>query len=1048
MTRLIAFFARHPTAANLLMLGILTLGLSALPNLKRETFPEFTPSKVQVRVAYPGASTADSETALCIPMEEVVDGLINLAKMTCESRENIAILTLEMSETGDMNRFQNDIKSEIDSIDSFPQQVENPVYVELGRTDRLITLALSADIPDFELKVYAETIKSRMKNLPGISMIDIAGFSDQQLRVELSLPLLRQYSLSVNDVVNKIQKQNIRLPSGNIETTDKTTLLRFDQRQVNAETLADLVIGSSYLGGELRLGDIATINERFEKDESKVYFNDKPSALLKVKKNKEQDAIELAKVVYNFVEQEKQRAPEGVELVLTNDTSRVVNDRLTMLTTNSWQGLILVFATMWMFFAWRYSFWVSMGLPVSFLGAFWLMIQLGISINMISLVALLMAIGILMDDAIVLAESVAAHVENGLKEDIAVINGVMLVAPGVTSSFLTTACIFSGIAFISGDIGQVMKVLPIVLLAVLIVSLIEAFLILPNHLLHSLKSGNASKSSDFKEKFRVKFEQFRSDQLVRWLEKAVTFRYFSIGATIALFILSFSLFTSGFLKFIAFPNPEGNIAEMRLLMPQGTSIHKTESYVEEAIKKLHQINEQLTPEQPNNQPLIKNTTIEFINLEASEEGTHLATIRVDLLNTETRTTSLFEFNQLWRESVGQIPGAISITFKEPSFGPAGRPFEILLHGNDLDILSQASVEIQRELNKFEGVFDVMDDLRPGKEEWSIKLQPGVLAFNIDGAMIANQLRAAYFGEIADEFQRGNDTIEIDVRVRQSDKESIQQLKNFPIVLPDGTQIPLSAVVELTPQRGFARISRIDGKRTVTVMGDIDPERANTQEIVGVLQSGIMLELLEKYPELSISYEGEVKQGGETSSSIFEKFVLGLLGVFIILSFQFRSYFEPIMVMLAIPLALIGAMWGHLLLGYDFTIPSLIGFVSLAGIVVNDSILLVSYIKKHQSDGVAVYQSAINAARDRFRAVFITSVTTVAGTLPLLLESSLQAQVLQPMIVSLVFGIISSTILILFFLPGIYCILSDWGLVSDAHMVERKSRFSSESLERL
>lgn len=1032
---MIAFFARHQTAANLLMLAIIALGLSALPTLKRETFPEFSPSKVQVTVVYPGASTEEVEQGICIPMEDAVEGIVNVEQVSCESREGLGLLTVEMQENGEISRLLADVKTEVDGIDNFPAQAEPPVIKELGRDEHLITLALSAELASFEFKAYAESIKDALQTLPGISTIDIVGFSDQQLRVALSLPQLRQYSLSVNDVVSRIEKQNVSLPGGNIESLGKTTLLRFDQQQVTRNSLADLVIGSTPDGGEIRLKHIASIVEVFEKPESKVLFDGKPAALLKIKKNKEQDSLDLVKGVYNFVERQSENAPEGVSMVLTQDTAEVVRDRLSMLTKNSFQGFLLVFATMWLFFAWRYSFWVSMGLPVSFLGAFWLMVQLGVSINMISMVALLMGIGILMDDAIVLAESVAAQVEGGKKPLNGVVDGVSMVMTGVLSSFLTTACIFTGLAFISGDIGQVMKVLPIVLLSVLIVSLVEAFLILPNHLLHSLEKRKSDDTSDFKKRFHQTFEAFRAQRLGGWVRFFVTRRYLTVGATVALLIVSFSLFTSGLLKFRAFPSLEGNTLEMRLLMPQGTPLNVTEGIAVNAANSLLSVNQKLTPLQPDNQTLIKNITIEFINADANEEGTHLATIRADLLSAEIRNTGIPALRESWREAVGEIPGALSVSFKEPSLGPAGRPFDIRVYGNDLEQVSEATYQIRQTLSQYEGVFDVMDDLRPGKEEWEIKLLPGATVFNVDGALIANQIRAAYFGEVADEFQKDNQTIEIEVRLRDEDRRSFRQLQRYPIVLSDGTQIPLSSVAEITPSRGYSRVNRIDGQRAVTIIGDIDTEVANAQEIVSELQRGVIAEILSKYPGLTIRYEGEVKEGSDTGASIMQKFVMGILGVFIILSFQFRSYFEPFMVMLAIPLASIGALLGHVILGFDFTIPSLIGFVSLAGIVVNDSILLVTYIKKHQADGMSIHDSAVNASKARFRAVFITTATTIAGMLPLLLETSMQAQVLQPLVVSLTFGIASSTLLILFVLPSLYCVLEDLGLTAKHHLKE-------------
>ncbi|MDF2178166.1 efflux RND transporter permease subunit [Aliiglaciecola sp. CAU 1673] len=1042
---MISYFAKHPTAANLLMLGIIVLGLTSLPALKRETFPEIEASKVQVTVPYPGASPEQAEQALCIPLEEAVDGLSDVEQVICEASEGLAKMQVEMLEGGDISRLLADVKTEVDAIDSFPDEAESPIIKELGRTEALITLAIAADLPDFELKAYAEAIKDKLQKLPDIAIVNMAGFSAHQLKVELNMALLRQYGLSVNDVVSRIERQNLQLPSGNIKMQGKTLQIRFDQQQVTAQSLTQLVVAGTPQGAQIKLGDIATVVEGFELSEAKVLFDGKQGALLKVQKTKEQDALDLVQQVYDFVEKERQLAPVGVEMALISDQAKIVEDRLKMLISNAWQGILLVFAVMWLFFAWRYSFWVSMGLPVSFLGAFYLMTLLGVSINMISMVAMLMAIGILMDDAIVIAESIASHIERGQSIDKAVVVGVKRVAAGVLSSFLTTAAVFTGLAFISGDIGQVMKVFPLVLLAVLVVSLVEAFLILPSHLLHSLHHKDNFQSAGFKVRFNQKFEQFRSQTLVTWVEKAVARRYLVVGGVLGLFFLSIALFSSGLLKFKAFPELEGDLLEMRLLMPQGTPLAYTESVVADAVSKLEVLNKEYQKDQPDNQSLVKHITVEYnTNLDANETGTHVATVRADLLTSEDRNTSLLTLQTRWREAVGEIPGALALSFKQPTFGPAGRAIEIRLHAKDLGLLEEASYRIQQTLWQYKGVNNLMDDLRPGKEEYRVKLLPGAISLGVDGATIANQLRTAFFGQRADEFQRGDENIELEVKLRTADKDSLWQLQNYPITLSDGTQIPLSAVAELTPARGYSRINRVNGERTLTIIGDVDNELANTSEIINQVRQGVIADLLAEYPELSVSYEGEVKEGGGTGASIGQKFMMGLIGVFIILSFQFRSYIEPLMVMLAIPLALIGALWGHLLLGYDFTIPSMMGFVSLAGIVVNDSILLVTYIKEHMRKGMDEHQSAVLAAKERFRAVFITSATTIAGMLPLLLETSMQAQILQPLVVSLVFGITASTCLILFVLPCLYVILEDWNLAARHHLPEEEPAITHEA----
>ena len=1033
---MIGYFAKHPTAANLLMLMIFVAGLSSVGNLKRETFPEFSSGKIQVSTPYPGATTEETEKALCVPMEEAVDGLNDIKKVSCEAREGVANLTIEVSEGGDTDKVMADVKTEVDAIDNFPGLAEQPIIRELGRDQHLITIALTADIADFELKAYAEQIKARLKKQPGISIVDIKGFSEHQLKIELSQFKLRQYGLSPSDVANLIKRQNVKLPGGDITSKGKTIMVRFDQQQVTAKSLGNLVIKSTPNGAQLYLKEIATITEGFELDEDKIIFDGKRAALIDVKKAKSQDAIDLVAVVTEFTEHEQARAPQGVKLVLTQDTAQVVKDRLSMLLNNGWQGFILVIVVMWLFFSMRYSFWVSMGLPVSFLGAFALMTLMGVSINMISMVALLMSIGILMDDAIVIAESIASYVEKEGDINEGAIKGVQQVAGGVFSSFLTTFVVFIGLAFMTGDIGKVMKDIPLVLIATIFVSVIEAFFILPNHLIHSLhKSKNEVEPRfKFKDKFNAWFNNFRTTTLIATVELCVKQRFRFIGIVFLVFFLSISLLAGGLLKFKAFPNLEGDLVEVRLLLPPSTPLAETEKVVARYVAALAKVNEQQTPLQPDDQALVQHTTIEFNkNSDAYEQGPHLATIRVDLLTAQTRNTKLADFVELWREEVGEVAGVVSVSFKEPNLGPAGRAIDIQLHSANIDSLLAGAAEVKAAVNQFEGVSNVMDDMRTGKEEWVVSLQPGALSHGADGKTIAGQLRGAFFGEKVDEFQRDNESIEINVQLRKEDKSNLDHLKNYPVTLSDGSQRPLSSIAEFTMERGLTRINRVNGERTVTITADVDALKANTTEVINVVKATTITKLLEKYPDLSVSYEGEIKNGAETGKSMMQKFMFGLIGVFIILSFQFKSYFEPFMVMLAIPLALIGVLWGHLLLGYDMTMPSMVGFVSLAGIVVNDSILLVSYIKKHQTEGMDTHVAAVMAAKARFRAIFITSATTIAGTVPLLFETSLQAQVVQPLVVSIVFGMSVSTLLILLVLPSLYVLLEDLGLTSKHHL---------------
>jgi len=1022
---MIEFFARHTTGANLLMALMVIIGLSALPDLQRETFPDFAAQKLEIRLAYPGASTEDVEEAICQRVEDALDSISEVEEVVCVAREGLGSIVVEMIDDADMARFMDEVKSEVEAIDDFPEQVELPVINELGRTDKVVAVALTGPMSVSGLKAYAEQIKQRMQQTSEISQVDVLGFSDHQLRIEVSAQAMRGYGVSMSDVANAVKRQGIDLPAGMLQTHDRDLLLRFADLRRSPEELADLVVVSASSGAEIRLGNIAQISDRFELDEQKTLFNGHRAAVLQVIKTKQQDSLVVMAAVNRFLEIERQRAPPGVIFTVTQDRSSIVSDRLNLLLRNGGQGLILVFLTMWLFFQLRFAFWVAMGLPISFLGALFIMGMLGLTINMITMVALLIAIGLLMDDAIVISENIAAHLRKGKSPVQAAIDGTRQVAPGVISSFLTTVAVFGPLAFLSGHMGNVLKFIPMVLCLVLVVSLIEAFMILPHHLAHSLQHQD-KKVSRFRQRFDEQLDHFRQHVLGRAVDFAVHQRYWFVGGIIALFLLSMGMVISGKLKFQVFPNIEGDIIEARVLLPQGTPLWRTESVVQQITDGLNEVDDLFSPRQSDGQRLIQNVQVRYsTNQDAGESGPHLATVTADLITAEKRWGRLDDIINHWRNEVGEIPDLIALNYKEPVIGPGGIPLEVRLYGSSLAQLKQASLELQGWLGRYQGVFDLSDDLRPGKPELRMRLREGTLALGLDATTIANQLRAAFFGVTASEILVDSEAYEIDVRLARGDQSTLTDLEIFRIVTANGDQIPLSTLVYIESDRGFSRIKRVDGIRTVTVTGDLDSRIANAQELVNHTRQLFLPDLMQRYPGVRVGIEGQSKESNKTGSSMIRSFAIGLVCVFILLSFQFRSYLEPLVVMFVIPLSLIGVIWGHLLMGVALSMPGIIGFASLAGIVVNDSILLVEFLKQQVRKGHSTVEAAKIASRSRFRAVMLTSITTIAGLFPLLLEKSMQAQILIPLAISIIFGLLATTLLVLLVVPALFSILDDF-----------------------
>ncbi len=1025
---MIRFFAAHPTAGNLLMLLFLAMGIATLPQLKRETFPLVNAYSAEIKVAYPGATPSDVEQGICLVLEDALDGISFVDEKKCQARQNIGIMTIKMLEEGDFSRFLDDVKSAVDGISDFPEEAEIATVTELGRTQNVISIALTADLPLPDLKQLAEQLKQRFLRNKDIPLVEITGFSERQLLVEVSASNLRKYGLSLQDIANIIAKQDVDLPLGSIETNFREYQLRFTDERRKTKDLATLVVTTGKNGNEVLLGDIATILDTFELAEQKILFNGKPAAIIKINKNTTDDSLRVLQAVEKMVEEEAAKLPKGIDLVLTQDVTSIVKDRINLLVGNAWQGLILVFSVMWLFFSFRYALWVVMGLPVSFMASFFFLSHMGISINMFSMVALLLSLGILMDDAIVISESIGSHIKQGLSPLESAIKGTKMVASGVISSFITTFCIFIGLVFIEGDLGQILKVIPIVLLTVISVSLIEAFFILPHHLYHSLSHAKKSKESEFRVKFEAEFEKIRQKfhQLITHL---INYRYAFIGSVMFVFLFSASLFISGILKFSAFPNIEGDILQARVLMPAGTSLKQTEKMVDKILTGLNKT-EALFAKQES-EKLIKAITLSYSeNLDAFEVGPHLATITIDLLTAESRNTRLQDFIDSWRENIGLLPKAHSVAFKEPSVGPSGKAIEIRFYGDDLDRLSDASYDLQAWLKGYPGVQNLIDDLRPGKPEYSIRLKEGALNLGFDAMIIASQMRSAFQGNKISQTSVDLDTFDVTVKLNPESRDEFVDFETFPIIHPvTKAVVPLSSIADIEQTRSYSRISRVNNQRSVTVYGDIDIEKNNTKQLLKDVKQNWLPHFHQDYPDLRVSFEGEVKNAGTTQISMMKSFILGLLGVFILLSFQFKSYVEPIIVIMAIPMALIGVIWGHLVMGMQFTMPSMMGFVALGGIVVNDSILLVEFVKKRAREGLSVHDAAAKASYDRFRAILLTSLTTIFGMTPLLFETSLQAQILIPLATSIVFGIATSTLLVLFVIPTLYAILEDFGFAT-------------------
>lgn len=1020
---MIRYFAGHPTAANLLMALLLAGGAVSLPSIVRSTFPQLPLRVVEVQIAYPGAAAERVEDAICRPIEDAMERVDDVHELRCEARDNLAAARVEATEGAAIERFLADVRGEIDAIDDLPDLAEEPRIRLRGTTEPVAAVAAYGDLPAPAMKDHAEVLKQRLLRLPGISRVNIEGFSERQLRVDLDERALQALGLSPVDVVQRIRAQNLDLPAGDLETPGGYLFVRVDDERTTPQGLGELVVAGSAGGGTVRLRDIAAVVDTFQFPNQRIEFDGQPAALLAIEKRREGDALDILEAVEAFLAEERRRAPD-IQLALTRDTASLVEDRLLMLVRNGLQGLLLVALVLWLFFSSRHAFWVAMGLPASFAGAFIVMAWFGYQFDMMTLVALLVAIGILVDDAIVVSENIASHRARGKSALDASVDGAREVLPGVFASFITTAAIFGPLTFLSGDLGAVLKVVPAVILITLSVSFIEAFLILPAHLRHSHET---TKPRRLQARVEQHLDRLRTYVVDGGVSRFTRYRYAGLGGLVGLLLLVVALMAGGLIGFTPLPELDNESIEARLLLPQGTPIERTQAVVERTLAGLRDIDAELTPEQPGGQALVRHVAVRYgHNSDAYETGDHVATVTVDLLSPEIRSHTSTAIRNLWRERVGRVPDVLALRFADPVIGPQGKPIELRIGGDDPARLRTAADELLDALRRYRGVQDPIADLRPGKPEVRVRLRPGAESLGITTAMVAEQLRASLFGLKAAEVQVGAERFEIQVRLDEAARQRFRTLDGFMVRTASG-RVPLSAVATLEEGRGWARLHRIDGRRTVTVEALIDQSITTSTAVIGDLEQRFLPGWRERHPDLVFSIAGESEQSEITLDSLRRGLALGLIGIFALLAFQFRSYVEPLVVLVIIPLSLIGVVLGHLLLGYELSMPSLLGFVSLAGIAVNNSILLVTFVEQRLQEDMALAEAVIQASRDRFRPILLAGLTTVAGLSPLLLETSMQAKVVIPLAISLAFGLTTATALVLFVIPAFYLVLDDFGL---------------------
>ena len=842
--------------------------------------------------------------------------------------------------------------------------------------------------------------------------------------------------LSITDVAREVAEQSLDLPAGSIETNEREMKIRVLDQRRRAEDFRDLTVKVGPGGARVPLSAVATVRDTFEEDWPRATFNGRSCVNIQVGVGEQEDTITVANAAKRYVAERQKTLPPGVHLTWWGDWSVYVKGRLGMLIKNGLFGFVLVFFTLWLLLNIRLAFWVAIGIPISFLGTLWVMHVTGMTLNMITMFSLIMALGIIVDDAIVIGENIFAHYRRGKSPTEAAVDGIREVAAGVLASMLTTVAVFMPLLTMQGEIGKIMRVMPVGVITALSVSLIEAFLILPNHLKHSLRkipttpAGTRQRIDNFVDYFTERCY----GPVISW---STRYPLIPTAAIVMLFIVSVGMLAGGRLKFRLFPELDGDFVVANIEMPQGTDLRRTQEVASQIEQGLVGVSSRFDSQQPDDRPLIEHvsTSFGFTRSVAGgggvrEQGSHIAQVLVELLDADVRSRTCDEILAAWKDEVGDVPDVATLTFEQMQVTPGGKAINIQLRGNDLEQLKRASRRLQMKIATYPGIRNLTDNLRPGKEELLVQLKTAGRPLGVTSADLAAQLRGAFWGSLVQEFQRGRDSFEVEVQFADADRRSLADLHDFKIKTPTGHTRPLHEVADYRLVRDFALITRVDRERTVSVMADLDTTQGNSAEIVEDLHKNFLPTLLAEFPDVSLSMEGQTKESLKTRNSALKGFLIGLLIIFFMLSFVFESFLEPLIVMAAIPFGFVGAIAGHIMLGHDWTMPSTIGFISLSGIVVNDSIVLVAFIKLRLREGCSVHEALRLAGMGRFRAVFLTSATTVAGLLPMMLETSLQAQFLVPMAVSISFGLMFATLVVLLLVPCLYAILAAVGWTQD------------------
>jgi multidrug efflux pump subunit AcrB len=1011
----VAWMVHNRVTPNILMLILLIGGLFMTTKIKQEVFPEFDMDIVTVRVPYPGSSPEEVEQGIVLAVEENVRGIAGIKEVTASAQESIGVVTCELEEDADAQKVYQDIQQQVNRITTFPEEAEKPVITLSVRRHEVLDLQIYGKASEWVLRELGEQVRDQLLQTGEVTQVDFDGVRDYEISVEISEANLRAYNLTLQQVATAIGNSNVELPGGELKTDTGKILLRFKERRDWASQFARIPIINSRYGTVIYLENIATVKDTFEETDNQVTFNGMPTVDLEVYRVGNETPIGVSDAVHKAMAQIEANLPPGVSWIISRDMSDIYRQRLNLLAKNAFMGLMVVFVVLSLFLEFKLAFWVVMGIPTSFLGTLLILPATDVTINMISMFAFIIALGIVVDDAIVAGENIYDYRQRGMSNFEAAIRGAHDVSVPIAFSILTNIIAFFPLMFVPGFLGKIWGVIPVVVGIVFTISWVEALFILPSHLAHT-----SSKSNNPIGRVAHRWQQKFSNGFVHAVEVVygpvirfvVAYRYMTASIALAGFIIVLGYAASGRMGFVLMPKVESDQSVVTATLQYGSSFEQAAAVRDKLLAAAQEIIDE------NGKDKESKGVLATIN-------ENVVRIRTYLTDPEIRPVTTSKFTTLWRDRVGPIPGLQSLRFEFDRGGPGGgSSISVELSHRDINVLDKASSRLADEMQGFPNVKDVDDGYTPGKVQLDFELTEAGRSLGLTTTNVAKQVRSAYYGAEAVRQQRGRNEVKVMVRLPKEQRSSVYDVEQLLIRTSEGTNVPLREIAKVTQGRAYTTIQRRNGKRTITVECDVTPI-SETNQVLATMQDDVLPKLLRDFPGLAYSFEGRQADMRDAMTTMKWGFSAVLIGIYVLLAIPFKSYLQPLIVMFAIPFGIIGAVLGHKIMGYDLSVISLFGIVALAGVVVNDSLVMVDYANNRRLEGDDSYTAITQAGIRRFRPIMLTTVTTFGGLAPMIMETSRQARFMIPMAISLGYGILFATVITLVIVPCLYMIVEDY-----------------------